>query len=112
MSERLLSRLPLQRRLRQPIGLGVMFARNVRNGELQRTRQLAAGPVQRIETFAAAGIFAGHLPHYNLRIGENVQRSRILRDGVLQRFHQRGVFGDVVILSSNPFSDTFLRQDD
>jgi hypothetical protein len=97
---------PLPNRgLRQPIGFGIVFTGNVRDGKIQASRQLAAGPVQGLEARAAAGIFSQHLPHYHLRIRINVQRLRFQLDRPLQRFHQRSVFRHVVILVSNPLRD-------
>jgi hypothetical protein len=34
-----------------------------------------------------------------------MQLLRFALDRILQRFHQRGVFGDVVVLVANPFGD-------
>ena len=100
-----LSRSPLQRRLRQVVGLDVILAGNMRDREFERARQFAASPMKRIQTRAAAGVFPRHLTNYNLRIGVDVQRVRSQRYRALQRFHQRGVFGHVVVLMPNPLGD-------
>ncbi len=50
--ERLLLRLaifPASGRTGQTIGLGVVLARNVRDGEIERPGQFPAGPIQRIK---------------------------------------------------------------
>ena len=35
-----------------------------------------------------------------------MQLPRLARDGILQGFHQRRVFGDIVVLISDPFGDS------
>src|SRR5579862_434792 len=94
-----------QRRLGQPVRLGVIFTRNMRDGEFQRAGQLAACPMKRIKARAATNVLAGHLPHDDLRVGVNMQLVGFERNGVLQSFHERGVFGDVVVLVTDPLRD-------
>jgi len=94
------------RGLRQPVGFGIIFAGNVRDGEIQAPRQLAAGPVQGIQARTATGIFAQHLPHHHLRIRINVQRLGLQLERPLQRFQQRRILGHVVILVANPLCDS------
>src|SRR5580658_2001592 len=96
---------PPRRRLRQPVRFRVILARPARNGKRQRPRQLPASPMQRVESLAAARILPGHLSHYNFRIRIHMQLLRLARYRVLQRFHQRRVLRDVVILMPNPFRD-------
>ena len=62
--------------------------------------------MQGIEARAAASVFAGHLADDNLRIRVNVQLLCFERDSALQSFHQRRVFGDVVVLVTDPLGDT------
>jgi len=95
-----------ERGLRQPIRLGIVFARNVRDGKVEGARQLAAGPVKRIEARAAANVLTGHLAHDYFRVGVDMQLSRLERHGVLQSFHESGVFGDIVVLVADPFCDS------
>jgi hypothetical protein len=102
---RRLFRAPLQCGLRQAVGLDIILTGDVRDREFQGARQFAAGPMQRIKTRAAADVFARHLPNYNLRIGVNVQLLRSQRNRALQRLHERGVFGHIVILVANPLGD-------
>jgi len=102
---------PPQRRLRQPVRLSVVFTRHVRDGKLQSARQLAAGPVQRVEPRTAAGILPRHLPHHYFRVGIDMQLLRLERYGVLQSFHQRGVFRDVVVLIADPLRDMYRTID-
>ena len=58
----------------QLVGCPVVFAVDVRDGEIQRPRQLAASPIQRIQPRAATGVQPGHLLHHDFRIGIHVQR--------------------------------------
>ena len=58
-----------------------------------------------VKTRAAAGVLAAHLADNHLGIGINMQRFGLKRESALQGFHQRDVFGDVVILMTNPFGD-------
>src|SRR5579862_7439829 len=104
--------LAFERGLRQTVRLNVEFALDMRNRELQRTRQFATSPVQRVETRAATLILPGHLPHHHLRVGIDVQFSRLQRNRILQGFHQRCIFSDVVILMADPLGDAdgALRQ--
>ena len=95
-----------QRRLRQAVGFRIVFARYVRDRELQRSRQLPAGPVQRIEARTAAGVFAGHLPYHHLGIRINVKFTGSKGNCVLQGFHQGSILGDVVVLVADPLGDS------
>ena len=96
---------PPQRRLRQPVCLGIELPPHVRDGELQRPRQLSAGPVQGVKSRAAAHVFASHLPHHHFGIGIDVEFLRVALDRVLQSFHQRGVLGNIIVLVPDPFGD-------
>jgi hypothetical protein len=77
------------------------------DGEGQRAGQFAASPVQGVEAWAAANILPGHLPHHHFGIGIDVQFLRFESNGVLQSFHERGIFRDVVILVADPFGDAY-----
>src|SRR5438093_1489859 len=89
------------------VGLGVVLTVNVGDGEVQGAGQLAADPIQRIETRAAARIFAFHLTDNNLRIRVNVYFLGFESHGTLQRLQQGEIFGDVVVLPSDRFRDTY-----
>src|SRR6476660_5096047 len=65
----------------QAIGFLVLLAWDVRNAELQRSRQLAAHPVQGIEARAAAGVLAGHLLDHQFGIAVNAERGGIELQG-------------------------------
>ena len=67
----------------QTICLYVVFARHVRNGEFKGAGQLAAGPMERIKTWAAANVLTTHLPDDHLRVGVDVQGLRLQRNGAL-----------------------------
>src|ERR1019366_3597779 len=84
----------------QVVGLAIVFALNVLDGEVNRSRQFAAGPIQRMQARAAAGVFAGHLldPHFGVRINMH-------RDGVLQGLQQGDVFCYVIVLMPDPAGD-------
>jgi hypothetical protein len=43
------------------VGFLVVMSRNVCDGELERASQLAAGPIQRVQPRAAAGVLPSHL---------------------------------------------------
>ena len=58
-----------------------------------------------VKTRTAAGVFPAHLADDHFGIGINMQRFGVKRESALQGFHQRDVFGDVVILMANPFGD-------
>lgn len=89
----------------QTICLYVVFARHVRDGEFEGASQLAAGPMERIEAWAAANVLAAHLPDDHLGVGVDVQGLRLQRNGALQGFHQGHVFGNVIILMADPLGD-------
>ena len=61
--------------------------------------------MKRIEAWAAAHVFPCHLPDDYLGIGIDVKSFRLARDGILQGFHQSDVFGNIVVLASNPFGN-------
>jgi hypothetical protein len=94
--------------VRQAIRLGIVLAADVRDGELERTRQLLAHPVEGIEARAPAGVLALHLPDHDFGIGEDVQRRRLPINGVLQRFQQRGILSHIVIMLPDPAGDPDL----
>jgi len=52
----------------QVVSLIIMFPGNMSNAELQGARQFAACPVEGVKAGAAAGIFARHLLHHQLRV--------------------------------------------
>src|ERR1019366_1788404 len=90
----------------QLVGLAVVFALNVLDGEVNRSRQFAAGPVQRMQARAAAGGFAGHLLDHHFGVRIDMQRLGLDGDGVLQGLKQGNVFGYVVVLMPDPAGDT------
>src|SRR5581483_1305680 len=92
----------------QTVGFGVEFAANVGNRELQTTGQLAAGPVQGIQTRAAAGIDASHLLHDHFGIGVNVKGAGFEQNRALQGLKQGQVLGDVVVLPAYPLGDFYF----
>ena len=92
-------------RVGQAVGFGVSFARDVGDGKLQRTGQLATDPVQGIKAWAAAGVLAAHLPDDHLGVRINVQRLGFKRQGALQGFQQSDVFGDIIVLAADPPGD-------
>jgi len=87
------------------VGLNIILAGNVRDGETEGASQLATSPMKRIEPRTAAGIFAAHLADYNLGIGVDVQRLGLERERTLQSLQQRHIFGDVIVLVADPFRD-------
>src|ERR1019366_134595 len=89
----------------QLVGLAVVFALNVLDGEVNRSRQFAAGPVQGMQARAAAGVFAGHLLDHHFGVRINMQRLGVDRDGVLQGLEQGDVFCYVIVLMPDPAGD-------
>src|SRR5438067_8473435 len=89
----------------QMVRLIIMLSGNMSDAEVERSSQLAAGPVQGIQAGAAAGVLAVHLFYYQLGIGINPQRGRIQLNREVQGLEQCCVFGDVIILMSNPLCD-------
>jgi len=96
-------------RVGQAVGLEVVFSPHVRDGELKRAGQLAADPMQRIETRAAADVFPVHLPHHYFGIGVDVKLPGFEGQSTLQGFQQSNIFGYVIILASNPLRDSDCR---
>jgi hypothetical protein len=87
------------------VGLGVILAGDVGDGEFQGAGEFAAGPVQRVEAGAAADVFAAHLADDDFGIGINVESFGLQGKRALEGFHQGDVFGDVVVLVADPFGD-------
>jgi hypothetical protein len=87
------------------IGLGIILARDVGDGEFEGTGQLPAGPVKRIKTGATAGILAAHLANHHFGIGINMQCFGFHGESALQGFHQGHVFGNIIILVADPLGD-------
>jgi hypothetical protein len=90
----------------QAVGLCVVFAADVGDGEVEGPCQLAADPVQGIEAGAAAGVFSGHLPDYYLGVGIDMELSGVQCHCTLQSFQQGNVFSHVVILAADPFCNS------
>src|ERR1700704_1708798 len=76
------------------------------DGKLEGTGQLAANPVQGIETRAATGVFASHLADHHLGVRINVQGAGLQRSSTLQGLEQGNILGYVVVLTANPAGDT------
>jgi hypothetical protein len=81
---------------------------NPNDGEVQRAREFATGPVQRIKTGTLAGIDAIHLANDHFGIGVNAKSLRIHRQGYLQGFEEGDVLGDIVIVVAYPSGNTEL----
>jgi len=92
-------------RVGQTVGFSVKFAPDVGDGELQRASKFSAGPVQRIEPWAVAGVDARHLLYDNFGIGVNVEGASFQENRALQSFQKGQVLGNVVILPANPLRD-------
>lgn len=88
------------------VGLGVVLAGDVGDGKGEGASQLAAGPMQRVEAGAAAGVLSAHLADDDFRIGVDVEGLSFQRYGALQSFHERHIFCYVVVLVADPFGDT------
>ena len=89
----------------EAVGFGIAGARDVGYGEVERTRQFSAGPIQGIEAGIAAGVFASHLLDDYFRIREYVQRFGAHFNGILQRLQKSCIFSDIIILMADPFPD-------
>jgi hypothetical protein len=76
------------------------------DGKLQGASQLAADPVQGIETRTAAGVLTSHLADNHLGVGINMQGARLKRFCALQCLKQGDIFSYVVILAAYPAGDT------
>ena len=89
----------------QAVGFLIAMAGNVGDGEFETTRQLAAGPVERIKPRAAADVLAGHLLYHQLRVTKHTQRSSFGLCSILQGFQKSCIFSHVVVLMADPFGD-------
>ena len=78
------------------------------DGEVEGAGQLAAGPVERIETWAATRVLARHLAHDYLGVGEDAQHFGLQMQGMLQSLKERDVLGYVVVLVADPLGDPDL----
>jgi len=87
------------------IGLGIAFTGDVGDGKFERACQLAADPVQGIESWAAAGVLALHLANNHLGVGINVQSGRFEGASALQGLQEGNVFGHIVVLAPYPAGD-------
>ena len=92
----------------QAVGLRIVLARDVRDRKAERAGQLAAGPMQRVEARTATRILAPHLPDHNFGVRIDVKFRGLQGQSALQRLHQSGVLGDVIVLVADPFSNSDL----
>ena len=90
------------------IGLYVVFAGYVGDGEVEGTCKFSACPVEGVEAGAVAGVLAGHLADNHLRIGEDAQHLGVEREGMLQGLEQGNIFSYVVVLVADPLRDPDL----
>lgn len=90
----------------QTVGLGIVFAGDVRYGEVERPGQFSTNPIQRVQLRAAAGVFSTHLLHDHFGIRKHVQRLGAESQGAVQRFQKRNILGDIVILVPDPLLDS------
>src|SRR5713226_1351239 len=89
----------------QAVGLRIVLAPNVGDGEIQGARQLPADPVQGIKARAATVVLTCHLPDYHLGVGIDMQLPGLQGHGTLQSLEQRQVLSDIVVLSPDPFAN-------
>jgi hypothetical protein len=92
----------------QPVGLGVVLTTDMGYGEGKRPCQLLAGPIKGIETRAAAGVCARHLSDHDLGIRVDMKDRGVERQSALKGLEQRHVFRYIVVLMTNPFSNSNL----
>jgi hypothetical protein len=78
----------------------------VRYGEVEQPGQFSAGPIQRVQLRAAAGVFPAHLLDDHFGIRKHVQRSGAESQGAVQRFQKRVSIGRT---TGNP--DTYTYTD-
>ena len=90
------------------VGFAVRLAVDVKDREVKGAGQLATGPVERVQPWAATRVLAGHLTDYYLRVGEDAQHLSFQFQSVLQSFEQGDVFGNVVVLVPDPLRDPDL----
>ena len=67
--------------------------------------QFPTEPVQRIKPWAAAVVLADHLSNDHLRVGINVELTGVEFVRSLQGLKQGEIFGNVIVLPPNPFTD-------
>ena len=90
----------------QLIGLGVVLTTDMGYGEGKRPCQLLAGPIKGIETRAAAGVCARHLSDHDLGIRVDMKDRGVERQSALEGLQQRHVFRYIVVLMTNPSSNS------
>src|SRR5580700_12122068 len=90
----------------QPVGLAVMLTVDVRDGERKRPCQLSADPIEGIEARATAGVCARHLSDHNLGIRVDMKDRGVERQSALKGLQQRHVFRYIVVLMTNPSSNS------
>lgn len=99
---------PANSRVGQAVGLRIVLARHVRDRKAERAGQLAAGPMQRVEARTAADILPPHLPDHDFGVRIDVKFRSVQGQGALQRLHESGVLGDVIVLVADPLRDSDL----
>src|SRR5580700_6618092 len=77
-------------------------------GESKRPCQLLAGPIKGIEARATAGVCARHLSDHDLGIRVDMKDRGVECQSALKGFQERHVFGYIVVLIANPFSNSNL----
>src|SRR5437899_1079394 len=77
----------------------------MRYGEVERTGQFAPGPMQRIKSRTATGVFRRHLLDHYFGIGKNVERSSAKFQGTLECLKKCDVLGDIIVLVADPLVD-------
>ncbi len=95
-------------RIREMVRFGVVLAAHVGDGKNQRASQLPADPMQGIQSRAATAILARHLPHHDLRVGIHVNCLSFESYRALESFEEGEIFGDVVVLATDPLGDPDL----
>src|SRR6202035_5146035 len=68
--------------------------------------QLSADPIQRIETRAAADVFAIHLADHSFGVGVDVQLAGSQLHSALQSLEQSHILSHVVVLTSYPLGNS------
>lgn len=90
----------------QAVGIGVVLAADVGDGELLKARdQRLAGVMDIEQRRALAGVGAADLADHHFGVAVDLQAGRVVGRGVLERDQQRGVLSVVVIAIADGLAD-------
>ena len=87
------------------ICLAIMLSADMGDRELKKRASFRQIQCKEYNRELRTSVIAGYLSHHYLRIGLDVERCCFQYQGALESLDHRQVFGDIIVLMSDPLGD-------